>query len=92
MEQVQQLVQYLENKLVDTVTNGISLEARVGIALVIILPYPVYLAWRRYQNYPRVVDERRSFSIYTAMDDLSVLGTQTGKRKMDGTAVIAGGR
>lgn len=66
--------------------------AKVGVVLVVVLPYPVYLAWRRYRNYRLYVKVRRDFAIYTAMDDLSVLGTLEPKTKLEGTAVIAGGR
>ena len=35
---------------------------------------------------------RRAFTKYTAVDELSILGKQRTKAKLNGTAVIAGGR
>ncbi|KIM27239.1 hypothetical protein M408DRAFT_330146 [Serendipita vermifera MAFF 305830] len=57
----------------------------IVLAIGVISAYPLYRIWRTRQ------EDRLNFSIYTAMDDLDVLGRRSSPNRMMGTAVIVGG-
>jgi hypothetical protein len=60
----------------------------IAAAAITVLVYPISRQWWTLR------EERRLFAIHTAMDDLDILthGKRKKSKKIEGTAVIVGGR